>query len=67
MPRRPQVSQALDVINDLAAKILTATEERWEFYGVSPEERDRLRPGVTLQLQALAERLRDEARTRRQA
>ncbi len=64
MPRTSQVSH---VINDLTAKILTATEERWEFYGVSPEERDRLRPGVTLQLQALAERLRDEARTRRQA
>ncbi len=65
MPRRPQVSQALDVINDLAAKILTATEERWEFCGVSAEERDRLRPGVTLQLQALAERLRAEADARR--
>jgi len=64
MPRTSQVSH---VINDLTAKILTATEERWEFYGVSPEERDRLRPGATLQLQALAERLRDEARTRRQA
>lgn len=67
MPRRPQVSQAVDVISDLAAKILTATEERWELYGVSPEERDRLRPGVTLQLQALAERLRAEAHARGQA
>ncbi len=62
MPRTSQVSH---VINDLTAKILTATEERWEFYGVSPEERDRLRPGVTLQLQALAERLRAEADARR--
>ena len=67
MPRTSQVSQAVDVISDLTAKILTATEERWEFYGVSPEERDRLRPGVTLQLQALAERLRAEAHARRQA
>jgi len=65
MPRRPQVSQAVDVISDLAAKILTATEERWKFCGVSPEERERLRPGVTLQLQALAERLRAEADARR--
>ncbi len=51
----------------LHAAMIQASEQSWEWNGVSLEERDRLRPGVATLAKAVADQLRVEhaARTTR--
>ncbi len=50
----------LDPIAALQAAIVAAAEQSWEWHGVSPEERQRLRPGVATLAQTAADQLRAE-------
>jgi len=50
----------LDPITTLAAAIVAASEQSWEWHGVSHEERERLRPGVATMAKAAADQLRAE-------
>ena len=50
----------LDPIAALEAAIVAASEQSWEWHGVSHEERARLRPGVATMAKAAADQLRSE-------
>ncbi len=66
MKRKPlnEAAAPLDPITALEAAIVAASEQSWEWHGVSPEERARLRPGVAKIAKAATDQLRAELAAR---